>query len=233
MVQEKIPVYYYWSEEYEIYARILQWGLSHYTDTFEDRGIFREQKEFDKVCYTKPGEPYFNHCFFKVEKAYELLQTLPENSYFLFSDADVIVFPGKPLKELFDVYMKLEADLVFMRDAPRLNVSNCGFIFMRVNQRNRDFWKSILETHAQREGCEQSIINSLLKTYGGSHFYFPHELIATTCTLKEGEENPNSVGEMRRRCMVFQALCDPTKSKASVREQKLVQYQALGIPVRI
>ena len=228
----QIPYYFLWSQNYKIFADILKNCLSFYNDLFEDRSLFIDQSIFDKNMYKAEGH-HFNGCFFKLQKTYDILHTLPEGSYFVMSDADVIIFPGKKLHELFELYIKMNADLVFMRDAPRLNVSNVGFILVRVCQVNRDLYKKVLlDCEKEPTSLDQSIVNNLLKSYEGSHFYFPHELVATTCTLKEGEnENKERVGVMRTKCMVFQALCDGGVSKEQLIQQKLIQYKILGVPI--
>jgi hypothetical protein len=228
----QIPYYFLWSQNYKIFADILKKGLSYYNDIFEDRSLFIEQSIFDKNMYKAEGH-HFNGCFFKLQKTYDLLHTLPEGSYFVMSDADVILFPGKHLRELFELYIKMNADLVFMRDAPRLNISNVGFILLRVSQVNRDLYKKVMEDCEKNPtGLDQSIVNNLLKTYSGSHFYFPHELVATTCTLKECDvENKERIQVMRSNCMVFQALCDGGATKEQVFNQKIMQYKILGVPI--
>ena len=194
-----------------------------------------DQSEFNKHIYKKPGEAYFNGCWIKLRKCYELLQTLSENTYFLFSDADVIVFPNKRIEDLFRLYMNIGANLVFMRDVPKLNVANCGFILIKVCQENRDLWKKVLDlAESGQASCEQGAINGMLRTYPKTVFFFPHEFVATTCTLREGElERESNVFPMRNEMMVFQALVDPTKDKKDVILQKVDQYQKLGIPIHV
>ena len=226
-----IPYYFLWSQNYAPLANILKQGLYHYNTLFEDHSIFIDQSIFDSKMYKADGH-HFNGCFLKLEKTHQLLHTLPENSYFILSDADVILFPGKPMKELFDLYMKLDADIVFMRDAPRLNISNVGFILIKVCKVNRDFYTKILERCKEEPtSLDQSIVNNMLKTYTGSCFYFPHELVATTCSIKEGDERISNISLMRSKCMVFQALCDGDIKKDDVIPQKLIQYKILGIQV--
>ncbi len=234
-MQSKLPVYFLWSQDYSVFASVLKQGIKFYPDFLEDKSIFVDQSEFNKHIYKETGKAYFNGCWFKVQTCYHLLQTLPEGSYFLFSDADIIFFPNKRLEDLFRLYMNIGANLVFMRDAPKINVANCGFILIKVCQENRDLWKNVLELAASgKASCEQGAINGFLKTYSQSVFFFPHEFVATTCTLREGElERESNVFPMRNQMMVFQALVDPTKDKKNVILQKVDQYQKLGIPVNV
>lgn len=227
-----IPYYFLWSQDYVFFAKALKYGLSLHKDLFEDRSLFIEQEIFNKHMNKGEGH-HFSGCFFKLQKIYDLLTKLPENSYFIMSDADIILFPAKKMQDLFAFYMGLDADMVCMRDAPRLNVSNVGFMLIKVSQVNRDFYRKVLEQcEKEPTGLDQSIVNGLLKTYKGTHFYFPHELVATTCSLKEVEiETPSRVSIMRSKLMVFQALCDVGLPKNQILEQKFLQYKALGIPI--
>ena len=223
-----IPFYFYWTPNYKLFADVLKKQLTNYPGIFEDRGIYMSQEDFDATMYKSPGH-FLNGCFLKLEKTYELLQTLPEDSYFILSDADIILFPGKPIGELFELYMKMGADLVFMRDIPSTKTYNCGFIFLKVNQVNRDFYKQVMEECKRTPtDLEQSIVNNLLKSYTGSLFYFPHEIVATTCTFIESDQRPSNSLLMRSKCFIYQALCDADKSSQEVVQQKLTQYKILG-----
>lgn len=224
-----LPFYYYYTPKYEVFANVLKRGLSVYPGIFEDKGIFMNQEDFDATMYKSPGH-FLNGCFLKLEKTYELLQTLPENSYFVFSDADIILFPDRPIGELFQFYMKMDADLVFMRDIPSTKTYNCGFIFLKVCQKNRDFYAHIMEECKRvPTELEQSIVNNVLKNYNGSVFYFPHEFVATTCTIIESDQRRSNAMLMRSKIIIYQALCDADKPSAQVVKQKLEQYSALGV----
>ena len=223
-----IPFYYYWTPNYKVFADVLKKGLSYYPGIFEDRGIFMGQEEFDATMYKSAGH-FLNGCFLKLEKTYELLKTLPENSYFVFSDADIILFDGKPIGELFELYMKMGADLVFMRDIPTTRTHNCGFIFLKVCQANRDLYKNVMEECKRTPtDLEQSIVNRMLKEYTGSLFFFPHEFVATTCSFIQSDQQVSNNMLMRSKCIIYQALCDADKPKDAILEQKMTQYKILG-----
>jgi hypothetical protein len=223
-----IPFYFFWTPKYKVFADVLKNGLSHYPGIFENREIFMSQEEFDATMYKAPGH-YLNGCFLKLEKTYDLLRTLPENSYFVLSDADIILFPGKPIGELFELYMKMGADITFMRDIPSTKTYNCGFIFLRVCEANRNLYAEINEECKRNPTeLEQSIVNKCLKNYTGSLYYFPHELVATTCCIIESDQRQSNSMLMRSKIIVYQALCDADKPSEHTINQKIEQYRILG-----
>ena len=225
-----IPYYFLWSPNYQIFAQILKEGIRQYSSIFEDRSIFIPQEQYDATLHENVGH-FLCGSYLKLEKTYELLCTLPENSYFMFSDADVLLLPGKPLEKLVQSYMDIEADLVFMREATKMDFYNVGFSLIRVNEQNRDLFKRTIE-EAQKHplGLDGSLLNESMKTYKGSIFYFPHEFVMTSSTMIEVQQKQNAQ-TMVRHLYVFQALCDPTRPPKERMFAKLQQYKMLGVPI--
>ena len=168
-------------------------------------------------------------CSLKLMTTYEMLKTLPEGSYFIFSDADVILFPEKPLMDLLKVYIDLNVDCVFMRETMSREFYNVGFSLLRVNDINRDlFLRALKKYENEPNGLDGSFINECLKDYPGSCFYFPPELIATTSTVIDMDKKRASHSLMRSKIIVYQALCDSHRSSEFMIKQKLEQYMILG-----
>lgn len=228
-----IPYSFVWTPKYELFGRILKNCIEMYPDLLQDKSIFIPQEVWDSNANKSPGH-FMTGCSLKLQVVYKLLHELPNDSYFIFSDADILLFPQKPLRELLNLYIKLEADIVFMREHLDMRFSNVGFSFIRVNDVNRDLFKRAIEMfEATPDGLDGSFINECLKTYRGSHFWFPPELVATTCTVKQLDENTSRIGVMRSKLCVFQALCDADKPSSFQLKQKLEQYEALGFPIKI
>jgi len=225
-----IPYYFLWSPNYEIFAKILKEGIRQYSNIFEDRSIFIPQEQYDATLHENVGH-FLCGSYLKLEKTYELLCTLPEHSYFMFSDADVLLIPGKPLEKLVQSYIDIGADLVFMREATKMDFYNVGFSLIRVNERNRElFKKTIEESHKHPLGLDGSLLNESMKAYTGSIFYFPHEFVMTSSTMIDVQQKQNA-RTMIPHLYVFQALCDPTKPKQERLMAKLMQYKMLGVPI--
>ena len=201
-----------------------------YSNIFEDRSIFISQEQYDATLHENVGH-FLCGSYLKLEKTYELLCTLPEDSYFMFSDADVLLLPGKPLDKLVQSYIDIQADLVFMREATKMDFYNVGFSLIRVNEKNRQLFKDAIEVaHTHPLGLDGSILNDCMKTYKGTIFYFPHEFVMTSSTMIDVQQKENRLA-MMDHLYVFQALCDPTKPKQERLMAKLMQYKMLGVPI--
>jgi hypothetical protein len=227
----KIPYVFLWTPKYEIFANVLKAGIRTY-EGLEDKSFFIPQEIFDANTYKSPGHLMCG-CSLKLQLTYDMLKILPENSYFIFSDADILLFPQKPFMELLNLYIKLEADAVFMRETMDKRFYNVGFSFLRVNELNRKLFMDALKMYeTEPDGLDGTFINHCLKSYNGSCFFFPPELVATTCTVKDLDAQSTNMGLMRSKLVVFQALCDANKTSEDSIKQKLEQYQILGVPVK-
>lgn len=226
-----IKYHYQWSENYKIFRDILNFSLQLYPDIFEISDEFIPQEKWDKILDRTINKGWPAGCWFKVHKIHEMLHTLPENSYFIFSDVDMIIFPNRKIKELMELYTNIEADMVFMKEAQNRDYSNFGFSMYRVNEVNRKFFDRMVEcAKLNPDAVDISILNQCLKEYNGSHFYFPPELVMTSSSLIDCNLKPNNTITMMNKIMIYQALCDPTQGKESLMNQKIEQYRNFEIP---
>jgi len=224
-----IPWYYVWTPKYELLHQVLSYGIASYPEIVENKNIFMSQEEFNQFLNKGSGH-YLCGCSVKLKKTYELLCTLPEDSYFLFSDADILLFPGRALEDLLGLYINQKADLVFMREAGKRHFYNVGFSLLRVCDANRELFKAALDVFEHHPGSlDGSVINELLPKYKGTLFMFPFELAATSSTLIEFQQNEHNVSLMVNRVVVYQPLCDPDHGVDSGIEQKIAQYKMLGV----
>ena len=225
-----IPYYFLWSKDYEIFANILKVGLSQYPNYFQECGVYIPQEIYDETLNKSTGH-FLCGSYLKLEKTYELLNTLPEHSYFIFSDADILIIPEKQLGELITLYINMEADMVFMREAANKFFYNIGFGLLRVNDKTRTFFKLLLDkAYKVKDGLDGSLLNGSIKEFAGTVYFFPHELVMTSSTIFDTNHVLN-LETMMPKIMVFQALCDPTKPKQERLIEKLLQYKTFGIPI--
>jgi hypothetical protein len=204
----KIPFYYIWTPKYKLFADVLKSGLSHYSNFLEDKELFMTQEDFEATLLKSSEEGHFmTGCFLKIDRILELLHSLPENSYFLFSDADVILFPNKELKKLLDVYISSNIDCVCMRESMSSTVSNFGFCLFKVCDANRDLFIRILAmTKENPTGHDQTMLNDALKAYIGTHHFFPPEFVSTTSTLIDIHKRKSNKSATKNAIMVHQVL---------------------------
>jgi len=221
-----IPIYFVWSQKYKILAELLNKSLNEYTDHFVPMPIFIDQSVFDKECKPSAGH-IISGCSVKIAKKYELLCNLPENSYFIFCDADIHVFKDKPFKELIDIYIKLNADLVCMKESMTSPIYNIGFNLIKVNEINRQLYKGILEEFTRvPDSLDQTVFNRDIVNYTGSIYYFSSELVCTTSCLGLLELQKNWQ-KMKENIIIFQPICNGECSNPI--EIKLRQYGVLDI----
>ena len=227
----RIKYHYQWSENYKMFRDILKFSLELYPNLFEISDEFIPQEKWDNKIDSVKDKGWLAGCWFKVYKIHELLHSLPENSYFIFSDVDVILFPDRKLKELMDLYVKIEADMIFMKEAQNKDMSNFGFSMYRVNEVNRNLFNRMIERiKIKPDGVDMGILNDCLKEYNGSHFYFPPELVMTACSAIDCQQKSHNASTMFGKAMIYQAICDPTHGKESMIYQKIHQYKIFGIP---
>lgn len=226
----KIPYYFIWSDKYQIFANILKQGIQCYSDTVEDKSEHYPQYIFDQSMNKAPGH-FLCGCNIKLVRTLELLKTLPENSYFIFSDADIIVFPQRGLDKIIQDCMNNNLDIVFMREAPGRDCSNIGFSLIKVCDANRKLFEESLKLmEANPTGLDQYFVNEALKIYTGKHDYFPTESVGTSSTLIYYQNNePHNFNTIMNTIVVFQALCNPENGTDSAIIQKLKQYEMFGI----
>lgn len=227
----KIPYYFIWSDKYEVFANVLKEGINSYPNFLEDKSEYYPQSFFDQHLNKAPGH-FLTGCFLKLRKTYDILMSLPEDSYFIFSDADVILFPNSQFDQLIKHYIDLSADIVFMKEAPDFEFSNVGFSLIKVCEANKKLFRdAISQIDQEPTGLDGSFINQALKNYKGKHYYFP-DTVATSSTLIYFRNKSNlDLNNLISNLIVFQTLCDPSNGTDSAIQQKIHQYRMFGINI--
>lgn len=233
MTGQPLPYVFIWSDNYKQFADCLRSSIQSYTPYLSDQSQYIPQSEFDKYVYKHNGH-FLNGCFIKLEQTLSCLYSFPENSYFIFSDADILLFPNKQFERMIDFYRSMETDIVFMRESLTNDTSNIGFSLIRVNDHNRKLFQHALDLAKQDPtNLDQTIVNQALKHYTGSHAYFPCEFVMTSSTCMDYDNRCwlNYFTNIRPNCIVFQPLCDPTLSKEDVFQHKANQYKERNMPI--
>ncbi len=227
-----LPYYFLWSDNYKLFADILKNCINLHPNLFELRDEYIPQSEFDKHLTHEKGIHFLQGCFLKVHKLKTLLETLPENTYFIFSDADILLTPNPIIKELMELYMKSNVDLVFMRETRTSTFNNVGFGLYKVCQENRELinavWQMAIENSDSLDG---TLTNTALASYKGVYAQFPTEYVMTSCTYNDYDKISDMFKLTNRTLCVFQPLCDIGNSKEGILYQKISQYKSLGYPI--
>jgi hypothetical protein len=227
----KIPYYFIWSDKYKVFADVLKEGIRKYPDFLEDKSEYIPQSFFDQHLNKAPGH-FLTGCFLKLRKTYDILMSLPEDSYFIFSDADVIIVPNN-FDNLIKHYIEISADIVFMKEAPDFEFSNVGFSLIKVCEANKELFRNaISKIEYEPTGLDGSFVNEALKSYTGKHYYFPSDTVGTSSTVIYFQKNhPNTFHDFVKNLIVFQVLCDPTQGTDSAIQQKIQQYRMFGVNI--
>ena len=88
-MNNNLPWYFVWSGKYGIFADILTSVVSD--KYFNLYPIEISQELFDRTAYQE-GKHFLSGMFIKDYEIYKILQNIEEDSYFIFSDVDVIAF---------------------------------------------------------------------------------------------------------------------------------------------
>lgn len=163
-MNERIPWYYMWTPNYEIFHRLIQESMDRFPRLradFCDRPIYYEQALFNKKLSTEAGAHSFTNSNLKVDL---MIQCIEQNwgKYFIFSDADIHINSAK-VKEMCGPFMELGYDSVFMAENSYDSEVNIGFILTKANETTLALWKGIQSRINEQGGHDQSIMNDILR----------------------------------------------------------------------
>jgi hypothetical protein len=223
-----IPFYYIWTPKYELFHIILKDCLSKYKDVFDPRPIYMTQEEFDASI--QKGAGGFTSWFEKINRILEILNTLPESTYFIFADADLYMFPNKKIKQLLEIYVESNVDFVAMRESNNQRIANFGFVLLKVCEQNRNlFTKTVTIDKIQPGLSDQSLLNISLKSYTGTHGFFPPVFVTTSSTCVEIIENQNNIYAMKSQIMIHQPIPSGEIPGDEKILRKIYEYIEFGI----
>lgn len=185
---KRIPWYYMWTPNYEIFHRLIQESMDRFprlrTD-FCDRPIYYEQALFSKKLSTDPGVHAFQGSNLKVDL---MIQCIEQNmgEYFIFSDADIHIGSQK-VKEMCDPFIADGYDTVFMKEEGDKDNSevNIGFVLTKANEATLALWKDIQNRINLSGGHDQAIMSELLKTWSGKWGMFSCDHVVSNKTYSE------------------------------------------------
>jgi hypothetical protein len=225
-----IPFYYIWTPRYECFHKLLSDSLLPYSTLLEPKPIFLTQEEFQATLSSSSGA--YTSWFLKIDCILEALHKLPEDSYFIFSDADVYLFPNRPIQELLNLYTKSKIDLVGMQESRSDPYLNFGFILLRVCDATRALFINTKRLNQETPGkSDQDLVNLALKTFTGTYGFFPPCFVSTMSTIEDMLETSICLSKSLSTIHIFQPLPHgdlPSREKLIA---KLTQYYSIGVPI--
>ena len=191
-LSQRIPWYYMWTPNYEIFHRLIQESLDRFPKLradFCDRPMYYEQALFNKKLCTEAGAHSFKDSNLKVDL---MIQSIEQNmgQYFIFSDADIYIASAH-VKEMCEPFMALDYDTVFMKEfSDEANrVVNIGFILTKANETTLALWKDIQRRINECGGHDQSIMNEILGTWSGKWATFDINDVVSSQTVQDAIHN--------------------------------------------
>lgn len=161
------PWYYVWSSRYRIFHEVLHFGARDISGV-SLRPICIPQTIFDRK--TEDTQQHFlTGIGIKIYCLLKSLQGLPVNSYFLFSDVDLIVL-DKELAVKLKEYEK--NDITAMREKKGLDEYNIGFMLIKHTPEVKQFFERVLQRIHKEMKLDQDIFNEEIKQFSGSHGFF-------------------------------------------------------------
>jgi hypothetical protein len=120
-----------------------------------------------------------------------------------------------------------------MRESMNSTVSNFGFCLFKVCDANKDLFIRILTMVKKNpNGHDQGILNDALRTYSGTHHFFPPEFVTTSSTLIDINKNESNSSVKKDSIIVHQTLVHADLKGKDAIHAKLSEYvHHFNIPI--
>jgi len=212
-----IPWFFLWSEKYGVFCDIMTSTISD--KYFDLCPIEKPQHLFDKVTY-KEGAHFLAGMYLKDYEIMELFKVIPENHYFIFSDADLVVFEEE-FNSFITPLLKNDTDMFFMREND--TTVNVGFMILRNNERVRNFFTKVIKELEELTTplLDQTVINNLLPSFDGKYEVLCEKFVTTNMNVNYKDKESIS------NICVFQPLCTAHKNYRLNILEKLLSFKYL------
>ena len=223
-----LPWFYVYSERYEAMHYMLHSHI-YKNPNFHVQPIKVDQSEFSKTTYLESNTHFLAGCFIKQAMILQILKQLPINTYFIFTDVDILVVNSEGLSEMFQSYIEKEYDMVYCwensdQDVPVKNY-NIGVSLIRVNEKTIKFFENFMEkSHNSVNTLDQNLLCSLLPEFPGRIGVFDKEIVTMSNFLNDLETRSN--------IKVIQVLCGNHKDYHLNMQEKYMCMQHLGAPIQ-
>ena len=218
----KIPWFCVWSEKYGVFADILS---SLVSDTYFDLQLIEIPQElFDKNIY-KENKHFLSGMFIKDYEIWKILNSFPEDKYFIFSDIDTIVFEKELYKYLIP-FLNKDNDIVFYKENDT-HINVC-FMLIKNTKKVKELYKKILDDHKiNLDLCDGDVMNNMLKTWDGKYDTFSPEYITSNINYDIFNKPLDNM------CM-FQACCTAFNNyKLNIIEKLLMFHYNFNLDLKL
>lgn len=161
------PWFYVWSPRYRIFHEVLQFGARDISGVAV-KPIFIPQSYFERKV-EDTSQHFFTGIGIKMYCLLKSAESLPADSHFIFSDADLIL-PEK------DLAVKLKSyeinDITAMREKKGEDTYNIGFLLVKNTPEVRQFFWKVLQRIQKEVKLDQDIFNEEIKEFKGTHGFF-------------------------------------------------------------
>jgi hypothetical protein len=223
-----LPWFYVYSERYEAMHYMLHSHIYKDPD-FRVHPIKVDQSEFAKTTYLESNTHFLAGCFIKQATILQILKQLPTDSYFIFTDVDILVFNTNGLREMFQSYMDKGCDMVYSwensdQDIPIKNY-NIGISLIRVNEKTIKFFERFMEkSRTSVNTLDQNLLCSLLPEFPGTLGVFDKHVVTMSNFLNDLETTS--------KIKILQTLCSNHKDYHLNMQEKYMCMQNLGAPIQ-
>jgi len=209
---DKLKWYFVWSDKYGIFCDILTSLISDkYFDLYP---IEKPQSLFDKNTY-HADKHFLAGMFIKDYEIMNILNSLPEDEYFIFSDVDMIAYEDE-LYTFIKRYLECTNDIVFYKESEdRINVC---FMLIKNTKKVKELYTAILEDHIINPNeADGDVMNRLLKRWNGKYSMFPPEYICSNVNI---DRTQNDYSKM----CVYQGMCTAFNNYRLNNLEKLIAF---------
>jgi hypothetical protein len=211
-----IPWYFLWSERYGVFCDILTGLVSD--KYFNLYPIEKPQELFNNTTYKKDLH-FLCGMYLKDYEIMKLLEVIPENQYFIFSDVDLVV-EEEALYNYLTPFMEKGIDMMFMKEND--DVVNVGFMVIKNSTHTKNLFNSVMKVLNENANLlDQSVINNALKGWEGTYEVLSPKYITSNVNIDiRKKENTESI-------CVFQPLCTAFKNYRLNILEKLISFKYL------
>jgi len=192
--------------------------------------LFVDQSEFNKTTYIPGANHFLSGCLIKQEVILYILKSLPKDTYFLFTDIDIVILEQNGLFEYFQSHIQDNPDMVYMWENSDVvghngfTNYNIGISLLRANDKTIAFYEKLIEKGKnQPDLLDQELVCSLLPEFDGKIDTFDRSVLCLSNYYNETEPKSN--------VRIVQVLCGNSTNYKVNMMQKYMGAKSFGVAI--